>query len=152
MRLHVRGEGGRVASLHEHSTGACEVLLSRLSRKRDNGKLSLCAPVNLHTRPSPALIVLMMPPLAIRSSTYLQFHATRCPLSMMYFSPSRSCSLQCQPAMHVAPWAFPREGARLTSFRMMAPMLCIQQRPTPPILYVNKPSPENMALLILCAL
>lgn len=34
-------------------------------------------PVNLQTNPSPALMPEMMPPLATRSSTYLQFHATR---------------------------------------------------------------------------
>jgi len=49
------------------------------------------APVNLHTKPSPALRLLMIPPDATRSRLYLQFHATRCPLSMMYFSFSRSC-------------------------------------------------------------
>jgi hypothetical protein len=43
-------------------------------------------PVNLHTRPSPADMFDKMPPEATRSSTYLQFHATRWPLSMMYFS------------------------------------------------------------------
>lgn len=43
-------------------------------------------PVNLHTRPSPELIPLMRPPDATRSRTYLQFHATRWPLSMMYRS------------------------------------------------------------------
>ena len=43
-------------------------------------------PVNLQTRPSPAVMLLMIPPLATRSRTYLQFHATRWPLSMMYFS------------------------------------------------------------------
>ena len=47
-------------------------------------------PTNLHTRPSLAAKLLIMPPDAIRSSVYLQFHATRWPLSMMYFSPSRS--------------------------------------------------------------
>jgi hypothetical protein len=47
-------------------------------------------PENLHTSPSPADKLLMMPPDAMRSSTYLQFQATRWPLSMMYFSPSRS--------------------------------------------------------------
>jgi hypothetical protein len=51
-------------------------------------------PVNLHTRPSLAAKLLMIPPDAIRSSVYLQFHATRCPLSMMYFSPSRSYKME----------------------------------------------------------
>lgn len=43
-------------------------------------------PVNLHTKPSPEVLPDMIPPLAARSSTYLQFQATRWPLSMMYFS------------------------------------------------------------------
>jgi hypothetical protein len=43
-------------------------------------------PVNLQTNPSPEDMLEMMPPLATRSSTYLQFQATRWPLSMMYFS------------------------------------------------------------------
>jgi len=47
-------------------------------------------PVNLHTKPSPAVIFDSMPPEATRSSTYLQFQATRWPLSMMYLSPSCS--------------------------------------------------------------
>ena len=41
---------------------------------------------------------------------------------------------------------------RLTSFRMIAPMLMIQQIPTPPILYTNMPSPENIAFPNPCAL
>jgi hypothetical protein len=49
-------------------------------------------PVNLHTRPSPAIMLEMMPPDATRSRTYLQFHATRWPLSMMYFSSFWSCA------------------------------------------------------------
>lgn len=48
-------------------------------------------PVNLHTRPSPAIILDTMPPEATRSRTYLQFQATRWPLSMMYFSSFCSC-------------------------------------------------------------
>lgn len=51
---------------------------------------TLPGPVNLHTNPSPELRPEIIPPLATRSSTYSQFHATRCPLSMIYFSPSRS--------------------------------------------------------------
>lgn len=47
-------------------------------------------PVNLQTSPSPLLMPDMIPPLATRSITYLQFQATRWPLSMMYFSPSTS--------------------------------------------------------------
>src|ERR1700761_8180115 len=47
-------------------------------------------PENLHTRPSPEEMPEMMPPEATRSRTYLQFQATRWPLSMMYFSPSTS--------------------------------------------------------------
>lgn len=43
-------------------------------------------PVNLHTSPSPAAILAMIPPEDTRSRTYLQFQATRWPLSMMYFS------------------------------------------------------------------
>jgi hypothetical protein len=43
-------------------------------------------PVNLHTSPSPEAIFDSIPPDATRSSTYLQFQATRWPLSMMYFS------------------------------------------------------------------
>lgn len=39
-------------------------------------------PVNLQTRPSPEETFEMMPPEATRSRTYLQFHATRWPLSM----------------------------------------------------------------------
>lgn len=34
-------------------------------------------PVNLHTRPSPAIIFDTIPPEATRSRTYLQFQATR---------------------------------------------------------------------------
>lgn len=48
-------------------------------------------PVNLHTSPSPEARPEMMPPEATLSSTYLVFHASRCPLSTMYFSPSTSC-------------------------------------------------------------
>lgn len=50
-------------------------------------------PVNLQTKPSPELIAEMMPPLATRSRMYLVFHATRWPLSTMYFSPSWSCTM-----------------------------------------------------------
>ena len=50
-------------------------------------------PVNLHTRPSLAIMLETMPPDATRSSTYLQFHATRWPLSMMYFSSFWSCGM-----------------------------------------------------------
>jgi len=99
------------------------------------------SPVNLHTKPSPELILLMMPPLAIRSRMYLQFHATRCPLSMMYFSPSRSYSKVNHSVLSG------RVGDTLTSFRIIAPILMIQHIPTPLILYTNKPSPENIALL-----
>lgn len=49
-------------------------------------------PVNLHTSPSPDDIFDKMPPEATRSRTYLQFHATRWPLSMMYFSSFWSCA------------------------------------------------------------
>lgn len=49
-------------------------------------------PVNLHTNPSPAIMFDTMPPDATRSRTYLQFQATRWPLSMMYFSSFCSCS------------------------------------------------------------
>ena len=45
-------------------------------------------PVNLQTRPSPELMPDMSPPEATRSRMYLQFQATRWPLSTMYFSPS----------------------------------------------------------------
>ena len=48
-------------------------------------------PVNLHTSPSPAIMFDMIPPEATRSITYLQFQATRWPLSMMYFSSFCSC-------------------------------------------------------------
>ena len=50
-------------------------------------------PENLQTSPSPLLMPEIIPPLATRSITYLQFQATRWPLSMMYFSPSTSCDL-----------------------------------------------------------
>lgn len=39
-------------------------------------------PVNRHARPSPELRPEMIPPEATRSILYLQFHATRWPLSM----------------------------------------------------------------------
>lgn len=55
------------------------------------GQKSYPGPLNLQIKPSPALKFEMMPPLATRSMTYLQFQATRCPLSIMYFSPSWSC-------------------------------------------------------------
>jgi hypothetical protein len=40
-----------------------------------------------------------------------------------------------------------KQTAELTSFRMMAPILWIQQIPMPAILYTNRPSPEKMAWL-----
>jgi hypothetical protein len=40
---------------------------------------------------------------------------------------------------------------QLTSLRRIAPMLCNQQRPVPVSLYTNRPSPEKMALLSVCA-
>ena len=48
-------------------------------------------PVNLQTRPSADDMPEMRPPEATRSSMYFVFHATRWPLSTMYFSPSASC-------------------------------------------------------------
>ena len=59
-------------------------------------------PENLQTSPSPLLMPEMIPPLATRSITYLQFQATRWPLSMMYFSPSTSYDL-CKYLSHDAP-------------------------------------------------
>jgi hypothetical protein len=99
-------------------------------------------PENLQTKPSPDEIPLMIPPEATRSRTYLQFHATRCPLSMMYFSPSTSyINVSIKKKMHC------RGRAQLTSFLMIAPKLLNHRRPAPDILYTNRPSPENMALL-----
>ena len=44
-------------------------------------------PVNLQTKPSPAAIPLIIPPLATLSIAYLQFQATKWSLSTMYCSP-----------------------------------------------------------------
>jgi hypothetical protein len=58
-------------------------------------------PVNLHTSPSPECMFDNKPPEATRSRTYLQFHATRCPLSMMYFSFSWSYTIQISTQHHI---------------------------------------------------
>ena len=54
-------------------------------------KRTVPGPVNLQTSPSPEVRPEMMPPLATRSITYLQFQATRWLLSIMYLSPSCNC-------------------------------------------------------------
>ena len=78
-----------ISGLHEDCTRAC-THFSTCQHFRSDG-LGFIIPVNLHTRPSPELRPDMMPPLATRSRIYLQFHATRCPLSMIYFSSFSNC-------------------------------------------------------------
>lgn len=86
-------------------------------------------PENLQTSPSPLLMPEMMPPLATRSITYLQFQATRWPLSMMYFSPSTSWGLYQQNVSR-----YDRMEAEPTSFRIIAPKLANHKIPVPLIL------------------
>lgn len=68
------------------------VLLALLANQTENAcGFRVCintvpGPVNLHTKPSPDAKFDMIPPEATRSRMYLQFQATRWPLSMMYFS------------------------------------------------------------------
>ncbi len=47
-------------------------------------------PLNLHTSPSLANRLDKSPPPAARSITYSHFQATKCPLSIIYFSPGCS--------------------------------------------------------------
>jgi hypothetical protein len=69
--------GAAAAFAANHAANACAFLVCIKT---------VPGPVNLHTNPSPDAIFDRIPPDATRSRTYLQFQATRCPLSMMYFS------------------------------------------------------------------
>ena len=86
LRLRVgrqpHGKGLRIARLHENGAGPCACGLVQAHIQWMERESADNLPVNLHTKPSPPAMLDTIPPDATRSRTYLQFHATRCPLSM----------------------------------------------------------------------
>jgi hypothetical protein len=128
--------GAAAAFAANHAANACAFLVCINT---------VPGPVNLHTSPSPDAIFDRIPPDATRSRTYLQFQATRCPLSMMYFSSFWSYAT-CQHTCLRHREDSHRRNQTLTSFLIIAPKLVHQRIPCPLILYTNRPSPENMAL------
>jgi hypothetical protein len=134
--------GAAAAFAANHAANACAFLVCMNT---------VPGPVNLHTSPSPDAMLDRIPPEATRSRTYLQFQATRCPLSMMYFSSFWSCWARQHRTKYTRTIARKvvmcrREKTELTSFLIIAPKLVHHRIPCPLILYTNSPSPENIAL------
>lgn len=119
MRTQIRRDSRRIASLHENSAGPCEPTYEAFAS----------AQVADDTATRDAL-----------------HHVLAVPGNEMAVVDDVSLTLAelqtCQPNRTES-----SDLKKLTSFRIMAPILMIQQIPTPLILYTNSPSPENIALL-----